>query len=165
MIRPMTAPDTPRVVDIHLAASPACPFLARAFFTSSTLEAVALGELVYVADDGSVLGFIMGSAAPGTLFRRLRALVKPCDAERPAGTAMIMSLGMDPSAQGRGMGRALVEAFLAKAGHRGAMRVDLTTDKVDNEVANVFYARLGFRVAREVVTPEGRVLNEPVIDL
>ena len=59
-------------------------------------------------------------------------------AERPAGTAMINSLGVDPSAQGWGTGRALVEAFLAEAGRRGAMRVDLTTDKVDNEVAKVF---------------------------
>ena len=76
-----------------------------------------------------------------------------------------MSLGVDPAAQGLGLGKALVLGFLAEAGRRGATAVDLTTDKVDNQGANAFYRGLGFTVARELVTPEGRVLNEYELDL
>jgi ribosomal protein S18 acetylase RimI-like enzyme len=37
-------------------------------------------------------------------------------------------------AQGLGAGRTLVTAFLAEARRRGARKVDLTTDELDNEV-------------------------------
>ena len=71
----MTAPDTPLVVDIHLAAFPGffLSFLGSRFLHLFYMEAVALGELIYVADDGSVLGLHHGKCgvARGTFFRRL----------------------------------------------------------------------------------------------
>jgi GNAT superfamily N-acetyltransferase len=49
--------------------------------------------------------------------------------------------------QGRGIGRALVEASLAQARHRGCARVCVATATAD--VANLrFYQRLGFRMTR-----------------
>ena len=76
-----------------------------------------------------------------------------------------MSIGIDPAAQGLGAGRALVAAFLAEARRRGSTKVDLTTDKLGNERANAFYRSVGFQVAREIVTPERRVMYEYEIDI
>jgi ribosomal protein S18 acetylase RimI-like enzyme len=76
-----------------------------------------------------------------------------------------LSIAVAPEAQGLGAGKALVDAFIEEARRRGATRVDLTTDKAGNERTNSFYCSLGFRVAREIVTPEKRVLNEYEIDV
>lgn len=194
-IRVMTERDVHRVVEVHLAAFQGffLTFLGPRFLRLFYAEAIALGEIALVAEaDGAIAGFVMGSTSPGAFFRQLlkrrlvafaiaaapavlrrpavaarvaRALVKPGSAARAPGTATLMSLGVDPAIQGVGAGKALVTAFLEDARRRGATRVDLTTDKVDNERANAFYRSLGFAVAREIVTPERRVLNEYEIDL
>jgi len=43
--------------------------------------------------------------------------------------------------------------------------VDLTTDRDNNDKINRFYLSLGFACERTFVTPEGRTMNEYVIDL
>lgn len=194
-IRPMVAHDTPAVVSIHLAAFPDffLTFLGPRFLRLLYSEAVACGEIALVAEvSGRPVGFVVGSARPGGFYgqlirRRLvafalaalpavarrpgivlrvaRALRRPTEGRKPKGTATLMSLGVDPAAQGLGAGRALVQAFLDAAGRRGASKVDLTTDQSGNERTNKFYEALGFRVARTIVTPERRVLNEYEIDL
>lgn len=194
-VRPMAAADTPAVVAIHLAAFPGffLTFLGPRFLRLLYAEAVACGEIALVAESaGRPVGFVMGSAQPGGFYgqlvrRRLvgfalaalpavarrpgialrvaRALRRPAEGRKPEGTATLMSLGVDPATQGLGAGRALVQAFLAEAGRRGARKVDLTTDQAGNERTNRFYAALGFRVARTIVTPEQRILNEYEIDL
>lgn len=194
-VRPMTSGDLSRAVEVHLAAFRGffLTFLGPRFLSLFYEEAVAIGEIALVAESKErVVGFVMGSTHPGRFFKELlkrrllgfafaaapavlrrpgaalriaRALLKPKDAARAAGTATLMSLGVDPAAQGLGAGKSLVLAFLQEAGRRGATRVDLTTDKVDNERTNAFYRGLGFKVAREIVTPERRVLNEYELDL
>ena len=191
----MAADDTKAVVAIHLAAFPGffLTFLGPRFLRLLYSEAVACGEIAIVAEAaGRPVGFVMGSAKPGGFYgqlvrRRLlafalaalpavarrpgivlrvaRALRRPAEGRKPEGTATLMSLGVDPTAQGLGAGRALVQAFLEAAGRRGACKVDLTTDQDGNERTNRFYAALGFRVARTIVTPERRILNEYEIDL
>jgi len=76
-----------------------------------------------------------------------------------------MSIAVLPERQGQGIGQALVRAFLSEAARRGLNKVNLTTDRVANDAANVFYQRLGFVCRRHFVTPEGRQMNEYVIDL
>lgn len=194
-VRPMTEVDVPRAVQIHVAAFPGffLSFLGPRFLQLFYGEAVALGEIVMVASlDGAVVGLVMGSRSPGRFFkamlrRRLlgfalasapavlrrpsvalrvaRALLKPGQAARVEGTATLMSIAVGPEAQGYGAGKALVLAFIEAAARRGAVKVDLTTDKVDNERTNSFYRSLGFHVAREIVTPEERILNEYELDL
>jgi ribosomal protein S18 acetylase RimI-like enzyme len=191
----MSAADVPRVVEIHLAAFPGffLSFLGASFLRLFYAEAVALGEICLVATSkGAVVGFVMGSVQPGGFFKKLikrrvlafgfaalpavlrklstgvrvaRALIKPKQAAKAAGTATLMSIGVDPATQGTGAGKALVLAFLDEARRRGASTVDLTTDKVENDRTNAFYLSLGFAVAREITTPEGRVLNEYEIDV
>lgn len=195
LVRPMQALDIEPVVDVHLDAFPGffLTFLGPRFLGLLYGEAVALGEIAFVAEqDGAVVGFVMGSAIPGRFFKKLlkrkplafalaaapavlrqprsalrivRALAKPSEAAKPEGTSTLLSIGVSPKARGRGVGRSLALAFLREARARGARRVDLTTDKLDNEGANAFYRRLGFVVASELTTPEGRVMNEYELDL
>jgi ribosomal protein S18 acetylase RimI-like enzyme len=191
----MGAPDVPRAVRVHVAAFPGffLSFLGPRFLRLFYGEAVLLREVVLVADlDGAVVGLVMGSTHPGRFFKALlrrrllgfalaaapavlrrpsvalrvaRALFKPSQAAKVEGTATLMSIAVGPEAQGLGAGKALVLAFIDEAARRGAVKVDLTTDKVDNERTNAFYRALGFRVAREIVTPEQRTLNEYELDL
>ena len=48
---------------------------------------------------------------------------------------------------------------------RGVSSVSLTTDRDNNERTNDFYQKLGFELARTYVTPEGRAMNEYLIQL
>ena len=44
-------------------------------------------------------------------------------------------------------------------------QVNLTTDRLGNDAANRFYQQLGFTRSRTYVTPEGREMQEYLIDL
>lgn len=141
---------------------------------------------------GGLLGFVVGSTQPAGLYRRLlrtawyrfalaglpavvrrprtairlvRALRAPDQATSAPGTGTLMSIAVLPEAQGAGVGRQLVMAFLAEARKRGLIAVDLTTDAIDNDRTNRFYLGLGFQLSRTFSTPEGRAMNEYRIDL
>lgn len=191
----MTTRDVPRVVEVHQAAFKDffLTFLGPRFLRLLYGEAVKLGEIALVAEvDGQVLGLVMGSVQPsgfyGKLLRRRlvafgvaaapavlrrpsvamrvsKALLKPKMAAKPAGTATLMSLAVMPAGQGHGAGGALVAAFAAEARRRGALVVDLATDRDNNQGAKKFYLSVGFRLAGELVTAEGRALNEYELDV
>lgn len=186
----MMRPDVDRVVAIHLAAFPGffLTFLGRRFLQIFYSQVIALDEIALVAvASGRCIGFAVGSVSPGTFFQTLlrrrlldfarsavpavlrrpttalrvaRALLKPSQARRDRGTATLLSLGVDPALQHEGTGRRLVLTFIDEARRRGAVRVDLTTDRDGNDRVNAFYRSLGFAVVREILTPEGRVMNE-----
>jgi len=194
-VRPMSVRDVPAVVDVHLRAFPGffLSFLGPRFLSVLYRSTVELGEIALVAVvDDRVTGLVMGSSQPGSFFRRLRrgrllqfataslyaiirrpivaprllrALRNPSEAAMPPATATLFSLAVDPAAQTQGIGRMLVRAFIADCERRVARRITLTTDKFDNRSVNAFYVRMGFRVAREITTPEGRVLYEYECDL
>lgn len=193
--RPLAPEDVVRSVEIHLLAFPGffLSFLGPRFLRLFYGEAIALGEIAFAGEvDGKVAGFVMGSTRPGGFYKLLlrrrlvgfalaaapavlrrpgialrvgRALAKPGEAVRSEGTATLMSIAVDPGVQGVGLGKGLVLAFIEEAARRGASKVDLTTDRDANERTNAFYRSLGFRVARELTTPEGRVMNEYEFDL
>jgi ribosomal protein S18 acetylase RimI-like enzyme len=79
--------------------------------------------------------------------------------------ALLMSIAVDPEFQGQGIGKLLIDAFLNEAKNRGVSQVNLTTDKVDNDAVNAFYKRVGFWLNSSFITPEGREMNEYIIDL
>ena len=89
----------------------------------------------------------------------------PARVTQQAGRGTLMSIAVLPECQGSGIGQTLVSAFLDEAVRRGLRQVDLTTDRDHNEPANRFYQRMGFVCERSFVTPEGRAMNEYVIDL
>lgn len=102
---------------------------------------------------------------PMIISRLMRALFHP--SKNPVGgdVAGLFSIGVLPSMQGSGAGKELVHAFLNEAAHRGCARVFLTTDRDGNDSVNGFYKKLGFRIERQFVTPEGRRMNEYWIDV
>lgn len=151
------------------------------------------GHVAYVAlADGLVAGFVAGVteqtgfygklirtqwfrfawAAKGALLRKpsisgrlLRALTYRQQSKSASAQGLLMSIGVLPEYAGCGMGKLLVEEFLAAIRVGGAAAVCLTTDKENNENVNAFYRSMGFTVAREYVTPEGRSMNEYYLDL
>jgi mycothiol synthase len=98
-------------------------------------------------DPGDLL-LVVDADAPGTL---LAAHWTKVAAQGAAIAGEVYVVGVDPEAQGRGLGRAVVLAGLHHLARRGATRVDLYTDG-DNAPALRTYTRLGFeRVGTDVV--------------
>jgi ribosomal protein S18 acetylase RimI-like enzyme len=110
----------------------------------------AEGELLVAVDDatGQVLGGVT-FVLPGSRYAEL---------SRP-GEAEFRMLAVDPDAQGRGVGEALVRACLARADELGCAAVVICVRSF-SEPAKRLYARLGF-----VPTPERDVSPFPGVDL
>lgn len=63
--------------------------------------------------------------------------------------AVLRSIGVMPSARGKGIAASLLQAFEVLARSKGAGHVFLTTDEINNERAQRFYERAGYEfVAR-----------------
>ena len=90
--------------------------------------------LVAIAEEGRVLGSVTVE---------LTAKVDPAREPVP-GEAHLRMLGVAPEAQGRGVGRALVEAAVAVARSAGKSRVTLGT-RPEMAAAQRLYVRMGFR--------------------
>lgn len=147
---------------------------------------------VYLDDAGVPAGFVAGTTNPGGFYSRLlkrdwlkfalasivpvlkkpsvivrvaRAVSHPADNPIGDDVAGLFSIGVLPVLQGTGAGKKLVQAFLDEAKQRGCKSVFLTTDRDNNEAVNAFYAKLGFSIVRQYVTPEGRRMNEYWIKL
>lgn len=169
-------------------------FLGPAFLTElySGILADPSGIAFVAQDNGQIVGFVAGAGQPAGFYARLlrkrwwrfglaslkpvlrdprivprllRALTMPGQSRAAVGEATLMSIAVLPERQGQGIGQALVRAFLREAAQRGLNKVNLTTDRVANDAANIFYQRLGFVCRRHFVTPEGRQMNEYVINL
>lgn len=149
--------------------------------------------IAYVGEQsGRVVGFVVGTDQPAGFYRRLlrrrgwrfglasvgavlrrpavvprllRAFSMPHQAASLAEAGTLMSIAVLPVCQGSGVGQALVKAFLQEAARRNLNQVNLTTDRINNEATNGFYQRLGFICVRSFITPEGRAMNEYVIEL
>ena len=161
------------------------PFLVqfyRGFLTDdSAVSVVARGA------DGRVRGAVVGTTEPAGFFRRLvksrwpgfvlasarvvvlnpRAAPRLLRAvryrgETPAGCqgALLSSLCVDPSLQGTGVGRQLVEAWTREVASRGVVDMAfLTTDAEDNSGVNRFYQAQGWVLSDSYATREGRSMN------
>jgi ribosomal protein S18 acetylase RimI-like enzyme len=150
------------------------------------------GVAFVVEEKNKIVGFVVGSTQPSGLYKRLLKkhlvafflssvgafLRKPAIFPRliraftisgqqlPAeNCATLMSIAVDPTCQGKGIGKLLVKAFLSEAQLRGSHYVNLTTDVVNNESANIFYQSLGFELFRNFTTMEGRIMNEYLFKL
>ena len=149
--------------------------------------------ICFIAERGEeTLGFVIGTSQPTGLYSRLlrmqlshfawasfgaflknpmilprllRAFTMPGQELPARNCATLMSIAVIPEAQGYGVGQRMVHTFLAEAAHKGSGHVNLTTDRLNNDSANRFYQRLGFKLYRNYITPEGREMNEYVIAL
>lgn len=169
-------------------------FLGPTFLHELYSAILADGDGIgFVAElEDQVGGFVMGTAQPAGFYRRLlrqrwwrfawaamlpalrqptiiprllRALSMPEQTTKHAGRGTLMSIAVAPDAQKTGVGQALVRAFLHEAARRGLQQIDLTTDQDNNDATNRFYQNLGFVCERVFTTPEGRAMNEYVINL
>jgi ribosomal protein S18 acetylase RimI-like enzyme len=194
-IRRMLPSDVSTVTKVHIKSfsgffltSLGSAFL-RNLYSSILDDPDGIG---YVAiRHAQIVGFAAGTAQPSGFYRRLlvrrwwqfawsalpavlrqptiiprllRAFSLPAQVTH-AKRGTLMSIAILPECQGNGIGQSLVTAFLEEASQRGLYQVDLTTDRDHNQAANRFYQRLGFVCQRSFVRPEGRAMNEYVIDL
>lgn len=81
------------------------------------------------------------------------------------GGALLSSLAVAPSNEGRGQGAALVHYFCTIAQHQGAKYVYLTTDRDNNVKVNAFYVRQEFQLHSQFEKSGKRRMNCYVRDL
>lgn len=86
------------------------------------------------------------------------------DEPAPEG-ALLSSICTNPTVQGQGLGRRLVQEWEDAARQHGVTIAHLSTDAVDNEAVNAFYDRCGWSAEREYSTREGRRMNLYTKDL
>jgi GNAT superfamily N-acetyltransferase len=142
--------------------------------------------------DGDIFGFVAGTDSPQGFYKQLlrqrwwrfgwasilpaiknpraiprllRAFSRSQDIDVRENCAMLMSIAVSPDIARKGIGVSLVNAFLVEAKDRGVKQVNLTTDKQNNTAVNRFYQKQGFALHTSYVTPEGREMNEYLIDL
>lgn len=167
------------------------PAFLRELYLS--LLGAADGICLAATDGDRVLGFVAGTSRSSGVYSRLlrQRLVRFCLAALPAvlkqpalvprlinrlrdahgegsstpGRGTLMSIAVSPAQQGKGLGQSLVQGFLERAALAGCREVDLTTDKEENDTVNHFYRQQGFRLERTFTTPEGRVMNQYLIEL
>jgi ribosomal protein S18 acetylase RimI-like enzyme len=138
--------------------------------------------------NSSVKGFVIGNLKPESIFRKMffrqgyifllnsvRALFKnpklvfkkllyaimyrgecPDGYARPA---LLSSIGIDPVEIKKGVGSHLIRTFCWQTFAKGADVIYLITDKYNNDYVNDFYVRNGFRLKKELVKSDGRIMN------
>jgi ribosomal protein S18 acetylase RimI-like enzyme len=164
-------------------------FLGSDFLRLYYRSILDFDQIALVATSGGrVLGFVVGIDAEAGFYRRLlttrahrfawaslpalwrkpaivgrlfRALLKrSARATDGTSTANLTSLAVLSTAQGSGIGKALVTRFISVARARGFRRVILETDALENEEVIRFYFSLGFSEHHDYLTPEGRRMIE-----
>ena len=95
------------------------------------------------------------------IFTRLAgAFLKPSESRREETFVELASIGVAPEAKLKGVGSALVNKLKSVVDFDKYKYINLETDAVDNELANGFYGKHGFKLVREYTTREGRKMNE-----
>jgi len=170
MIRPATPADAPFVVPLIVQAlvpgafqlthsgdeSEAWPVVMQ-FFLQETNRHSYRNTLVYENENGVVGSVVSYDGAedeemgmPVTLF--LRSYYQSEDvmhfAEGEPGAFYIDTVSVRRDEQGKGIGRALIEAACAQARARGHRYISLLVDK-ENPSAQRLYDRLGFTAVKE----------------
>lgn len=102
---------------------------------------------------------------PQLISRLLRALLYPRESRKASANALLLSIAVLPTYNGKGIGQRLLQAFLNEMEQMEIPSVCLTTDAKHNERTNHFYQESGFKIIRTYLTAEGRLLNEYLIKL
>lgn len=163
------------------------PRFLELFYRSFLEDSAGIG-FVALDEDGRVIGSVVGPIVPRGYFKRLMRrrwlafclasvpalLSRPWIASRvlralwyrgdgPEGDsvprALLSSISVAPEAQGRGVGQALVEAWLFEVRRRGGQGAFLTTDAEGNDAVNYFYQRAGWILESSYTTAQRRRMN------
>lgn len=81
------------------------------------------------------------------------------------GRGELSSIGVAPAWSGKGVGRELLAAFIARAGELGLKAITLTTDADGNDAVNQFYLKAGFRLSRVFTRGRQRRMNEYLLNI
>lgn len=168
------------------------PRFLELFYRSFLEDSTGIG-FVAIDENGCVLGCVVGPLVPEGYFRSLlkrrwwnfclasvsavlrrpriasrllRALWYRGDASESGNVprALLSSIAVAPKAQGHGVGRELVKAWLSEVQRHGVKGAFLTTDAEGNEVVNAFYRRLGWELDSSYTTAQGRRMNRYIYD-
>jgi ribosomal protein S18 acetylase RimI-like enzyme len=150
------------------------------------------GISIIAINERDIIGFVVGTIKPSRFYTRLilsrsinfliaslpsivnnpkilphllRGLLLPAEAARPDGWGTLLSLAVAKEGQNLGTGHLLVINFIKEAEKKGLKKINLLTDKYDNDAVNNFYNKHNFRIDHSFKTPEGRWMNEYVLDL
>lgn len=97
---------------------------------------------------------------PTIFLRLIRAFHKPNEVRREEKYIELASIGVDPKNKSRGIGSKLIENLKKQVNFNDYSYISLETDAINNDIANNFYKKNGFTVAREYETIEGRKMFE-----
>ena len=97
---------------------------------------------------------------PKVFMRLIRAFLKPGESRRDEKYVELASIGVHPDAKSQGIGSNLIDRLKNEVDFDTFAYITLETDVCDNEIANKFYIKNGFRIFREYKTHEGRRLYE-----
>lgn len=102
---------------------------------------------------------------PGFLSRLLTRRKDLSHFPREGGVLSLLSIAVDPALSGRGLGKALIAAFLKGCEALGVASVYLTTAKANNDPVNSFYTANGFSLVGSYDSGNSRIMNEYRIDI
>ena len=97
---------------------------------------------------------------PSTMFRLIRAFLKPSETKRNEKYVELSSIGVSPKMKGQNIGTMMINKLKEQFDMNKFMYINLETDAVDNDCVNAFYRKNGFKLIRCFETPEGRKMNE-----
>ena len=144
-------------------------------------------RLLIAEDQGKVIGFLAYSSAlsglykymlkkrllafawyslgafirrPKIFMRLIRAFLKPSESAREEKYVKLTSIGVSPSEKTKGVGSKLLDEMKKLIDFSEYAYISLETDAEDNEIANKFYLKNGFKFIEEYETKEGRKMNE-----
>ena len=134
----------------------------------------AVGFLAYSGNFSGLYKFMIktrlipfGWYSAGAFFRRpsafmhiIKAFLKPSEVKREEKYIELSSIGVDPTAKGKGVGSLLIDELKKIVDFEKFAYITLETDAVNNESANHFYKKNGFVIEREFETNEGRKMYE-----
>lgn len=97
---------------------------------------------------------------PSTMFRLIRAFLKPDETKREEKYVELSSIGVDPKMKNKHIGSRLINALKIQYQNKPFSYIKLETDAEDNDNVNRFYIKNGFVLDHSYITPEGRKMNE-----
>lgn len=160
-------------------------FLTELYF--GYIEDSQSGLIVAENDDAEILGFVAYSKNYSEFFhgllrrhilefatssiratlkhpsfsrRLLGAFHKSGEVKREEAYVELASIAVKPSEENKGLGSLLIQHLIGNIDFNDFAYISLETDAINNEAANKFYQKNGFRLAREYATAEGRQMNE-----
>lgn len=97
---------------------------------------------------------------PSFVKRLLGAFKKSDSVVKTEKYVELASICVDPSLKNKGLGTELINYLKSKVDFDIYEYINLETDADENDAANRFYIKNGFKLSREYTTAEGRKMNE-----